>query len=187
MDDLPELYAQLWPVLHAQAQLALRVWRRPRIGDEDAEDLAMRAVEHLFGDDARVLRTWNPAQGSLKSWAARVAKNLYIDRMRLEGRRGELFAEHLERLRSSPAPAPATPESLVGAQEQWDRVLACIRARIDRPEGLAILAELLTPGQTDDMILARHTGLTREALFRWRNRIKTLEQECRAKIERGEG
>ena len=175
------MYRRLWPILHARARVALRVWGKPRLGSDDADDLAMRAAIHLLEDGGEVLKRWRPELGRLETWAGRVSWNLYVDRLRTEGRRGALFQAYLAHHHPELG-MDAPPDVLVEQQERLALVLACVEARIDSELGRQILARLYTAGQTDEVIQAE-LEVTREVVFRWRSRIKTLEQECRAKIE----
>lgn len=151
------LYDQLSGPLHS---LALHL-----LGSTaEAEDLAQDIFLQLW----RTAASYDPARGSVFSWAVTLTRNRAIDRLRMRKRRGELLAEAGPDLQ--PAAAGGGPDS---ADSLWLREkTATVRAA---------LAEL-APDQRQAIELAFFGGLTQQEIAA---RLDEPLGTVKARIRRG--
>lgn len=68
-------------LLYGVAVRTLRA-RTARLGGEDAKDVVQDVFLRLVKDDFRLLRTFDPARASLKTWLTVVARSTAIDHLR---------------------------------------------------------------------------------------------------------
>ena len=138
---------------------------------QEVEDLTQEAFLALFDDDGRILRAWDPARGlSLRNFAGLVAERQTLNALASKRRNPWTDVptpdEHL-------APAEADrldPEVRAGSRELLQRVADRLRAELS-PTGLHIFEALLVRSRSVPEVMAE-TGLSRDALYVWRCRLR---------------
>jgi RNA polymerase sigma-70 factor, ECF subfamily len=167
------LVARLTPVIQARVARSLLRYK-PGSGRvrQDVEDLAQDVFLHLFEDDGRVLRSWDPARGlSLENFAGLVAERHAISALRT-GKRNPWREEEAEDtvLAAVAAGSSAEPEVEVASADFLSRLYARLRESLT-PLGLHLFELLYVEQRTVDEVCAA-TSLSAEAVYAWRSRLR---------------
>lgn len=179
---MARLVATLTPVIQARAA---RVLCRSGATSRDAvrqevEDLVQSIFVSLFADDGKALRRWDPEKGSnLRSFVALVAEREAVSILRTRKRNpfteAPTEAEALER---------AQPAS--DAHRAWlnrnlmDEVVRRMRGALSE-QGYEIFELLFCRERNADSI-AELLGLTMDAIYAWRSRIRKTAQAIAADV-----
>ncbi len=172
--------AELAPRVQFKVNAALvRRGRRRGIGSsrQDVLDLVQEVFLTLFENDGKVLRTWDPARGA----QLRTFVGLVADRVVGGGRRSGW--------REDPTEAPAL-ERAAGKTETFERqvasreVLAVVLDRLREsltPRGMWLFRALFVE-QRDAAEVAEEAGMTLDALYAWRSRLRRHVRSIRAEL-----
>lgn len=179
---LENLVDWLTPVIQARvARVLLR--HRPADGRDvrqEVEDLAQEVFVALFADDGKVLRQWNPERGlSLRNFAGLVAERQTLSILR-SGKRNPWTED------------PTLSDQLDGAADQPPIDAAAVSRDILR-QLLRRLEETLSPlgRQLFDLLFLRErsvadvenaTGMTPDAIYAWRSRLRRLSRRLLADV-----
>ncbi len=166
----------LTPVIQHRVAQVLLAFHPP--GDESAvpgkvEDLTQDVFLILFDDGARVLRSWRPDEGlSLENFVGLVARRRAISNLR-SGRRNPwredptLSDEH----ENEPAVDP-DPETRAASRQELQLLLRRMQAELS-PQGWNLFELLLVEGLPVEGV-ERRTGMSRDAIYAWRSRLRKL-------------
>ena len=179
---LRQLILEWMPIVQVRVARILGRWSRARDVEQEVADLTQDVFTELFADDARVLRSWDPARGlSLSNFVGLVA----------ERRAGRI----LSTLRRSPwteSPEDLTeleivdvdPTLALESRDFLETLYHHVRASLT-PRGLELFELLLVQGEPVEAVCSR-TGMTPEAVWAWRSRlvkvVRMLGEELMKKI-----
>jgi RNA polymerase sigma-70 factor (ECF subfamily) len=166
--------ATMSPVIQARvARAMLRTRRRddsPRDIRQEVEDVTQEVFGALFADDGRVLRTWEPARGlSLANFVGLVADRHVASILR-SGRRNPFreVPEEIDMIEPHTEPDPGF-EPQLESRRTLERLLDRMRASLST-RGLELFQRLYVEEEPVDAV-ASAMGMTREAIYAWRNRV----------------
>jgi RNA polymerase sigma factor (sigma-70 family) len=167
------LVKALRPVIQAEVGFALLPLGRSQRRDvrQETLDLLQDVLMSLLADDGKLLRRWDPARGcSLESFVRLIARRHVAGVIR--SKRRNPYAEHPlpgETLDLQRGGGPEL-ERVVEARERLDHMLDHVRQRLDE-RGL-LLFELLYVEERSIEDACEATGMTRDAVYAWRSRLK---------------
>ena len=203
LHDLPHVVASPPGTRHAshveralasplvQARVARRlVLQRDRSGGDrdvrqEVEDLAQEVFLSLFADDARALRAWDPTRGlSLSNFVGLVAERQAISILR-SGRRSPwrddpTLDEELDRL-----PEPRQSETAATSRDVVERLLDRLTEELT-PMGRRLF-DLLLVEEVPVAEAMVSTGLSAEALYAWRSRLRRVARQLLAELSESRG
>lgn len=165
------------PVVHARVARILlqRSSAYGRDGRQDVEDLVQDVYVALFEDGGRLLKMWAPKRGmSLKGFVGLIAEQRVAATLRSKKRNPWTDDPTLDAEDSGPAkPADKTPlEQRLWARDQLARLLDSLRAELS-PRGLDLFYRLLVHQEPIESVM-NATGMSRDALYAWRSRLRKL-------------
>lgn len=168
----------LTPVIHARVARVLMRNPGGRSGRSlrpEIEDLGQDVFVALFANQGRVLKTWDPERGlSLLNFVGLVAERQALSLVRSARRNpfteDPTLSETLERQR--PEVDSVDVEALVSSRRQLAALLAALKERLS-PTGLQLFRGLIVE-ERPIQELGQETGLSDEALYAWRSRLKKL-------------
>lgn len=161
----PTIQARVHRALDRRAALG-----RGRVIRQEVLDMTQDVFLALFADDGRVLRRWDPARGAaLPTFVGLVAEREV--RAILRSRRRSPWTEDPTQPDDLvAASAPAAAEQRVGDKETLRQVLAQLHDRLS-DRGLELFEALVVQGRPVDDVAVAH-GMTRDAVYTWRSRLK---------------
>jgi RNA polymerase sigma-70 factor (ECF subfamily) len=167
------LVRRLRPVIQAEVGFALLPLTRNEGRDARQEtlDLVQDVLVSLLRDDGKVLRRWDPARGSSLDSFVRLIVRRHVAGV-VRSKRRNPYAEHPlpgETLDMHRADGPEL-EHRLEARDRLDRMLDHVRQRLDE-RGL-LLFELLYVDERSIEDACEATGMTRDAVYAWRSRLK---------------
>jgi RNA polymerase sigma factor (sigma-70 family) len=182
-----ELISLLSPVVQWEVANLLRsragAGRDPR---QELEDLVQEVFSAIFAHDARALRAWRPDGGrSLISFVRLLARHQTASILRNAKKNPwtdePTEAEVLDRARGSVDDL----ELAIASRESLARLLEHLRGELT-PRGMQLF-QILYVEEKDVEAACRETGMTREAVYMWRSRLKKLVAELARGIEAEDG
>ena len=183
---LTRLVAALTPVVQARVARTLLARRSLRASGRNlrqgVEDLTQEVFLALFSRDARVLRRWQAERGlSLENFVGLVSERHVASFLR-SGRRNPwredpTAAEDLEGSAGEPG-----PEEVAASREQLRLVLDRLRASLS-PLGRQIF-ELLFVHELSLAEAMAASGLSADAVYAWRSRLRRLARELLGELSR---
>jgi DNA-directed RNA polymerase specialized sigma24 family protein len=179
-----ELVEELSPVVQQRVARALLMGGRRSQGQlrAEVEDLCQEVLLALFANDGRVLRDWDPERGlSLKGFVGLVAQRQVLSLLR-------------SRQRSPLSTVPTDPVDLElqlgegtggaelssDARQTLERLSLGLRERLSAA-GLEMFYRLYVWEQSLEEV-RKETGLSLEALYQWRTRIRKAALEVQAEL-----
>jgi len=181
---LTRLVAGLTPVVQARVARALLA-RRSRLGSgrdvrQEVEDLSQEVFLALFSRDARVLRSWQAERGlSLENFVGLVAERQVISFLR-SGRRNP-WQEDPSPAEDLDVTAPESdPEEVAASREQLSLLLERLREKLS-PLGHRLFELLFVQEMTVPETMAE-SGLSAEAVYAWRSRLRRVAQQLLAEL-----
>jgi RNA polymerase sigma factor (sigma-70 family) len=167
------LVRTLRPVIQAEVGFALLPLSRSQGRDARQEtlDLVQDVLMSLLADDGKLLRRWDPARGSSLESFVRLITRRHVAGV-VRSKRRNPYAEH-------PLPGEALDlqcsgdpelERRLEARDRLDNMLDHVRQRLDE-RGL-LLFELLYVEERSIEDACEATGMTRDAVYAWRFRLK---------------
>jgi RNA polymerase sigma-70 factor (ECF subfamily) len=175
----------LGPVVHARvARAVLRSGSARKQGRDlrqEVEDLVQEVFVALFADDARALRSWDPARGmSLVNFVGLVAEHQVASILR-SGRRNPWTEEPTvgDAIDRSMGATEAEDER-VHSREVLGRVLDRLRSELS-PRGMMVFQMLVVEERGVEEVCTR-AGMTPDAVYAWRSRFGKLARRLAAEI-----
>jgi RNA polymerase sigma factor (sigma-70 family) len=173
---LGRLVALLTPVVQSRVARGLLLRRQGMAAGrnvrQEVEDLAQEVFLVLFADGGRVLRSWQPERGlSLPNFVGLVAERQTASILR-SGRRSPwteepTLAGDLER-----AALDSDPEEVTASREQLRLLLHRLTEELS-PLGRHLFDLLFLRELPLDEVV-RQTGMTPDAVYAWRSRLRRL-------------
>lgn len=159
------------PILQARVARVLLSRGAARVRVQ-VEDLVQDVFLTLFEDDGRVLRTWEPGKGlSLDNFVGLVATRRAVSYLR-SGKRTAWREDPT--LDDEAGPAPVThepgPEERAASRDTLKRLLGRLRDDLS-PQGWQLF-DLLYVQELEVREVRDETGLTADAVYAWRSRLK---------------
>jgi RNA polymerase sigma-70 factor (ECF subfamily) len=180
---LRRLVAALTPVIQARVARCLLLRRSGRAGGRDVrqevEDITQEIFLVLFADGGKVLRGWQPERGlTLLNFVGLVAERRAASILR-SGRRSPwqddpTLAEDLDRIERP----ESGPEEIAASREQLGLLMRRLTEELS-PLGrhlfdLLFVRELALPE------IVAQTGLSADAVYAWRSRLRKLARRLLA-------
>lgn len=181
---LREFVGALTPVIQARVVRGL-ARRRMAAGNRDprqeVEDMTQDVFGALFANDGRVLRSWDPERGlSLANFVGLVADRQVASILR-SGRKSP-WTDTPAELDEVESAAGSVPDA--APQIESRRTLSLLLDRLREslsPRGLELFQRLYVDEEPVDDV-ARVMGMTREAIYAWRNRVSKILQKLAAEL-----
>lgn len=179
-DAEERLVALLTPVIQACVARTLLARRASRNVREDVKDLTQDVLLRLFEQDRHVLRSWEPERGlSLENFVGLVSKFYVLSFLRSDKR---------NRRKEEPVPdkdleGPSSDrgaEEIVVKREQLHLLLDGMRKELS-PEGWHLF-ELLYVEELSVRETMAVTGLSEDAVYQWRSRLRRLARKLLAEL-----
>lgn len=180
---LARLVDRLTPVIQARVARAVLA----RLGGGAAsgvrsqvEDLTQEVFLLLFAERGRVLRTWQPERGlSLENFVGLVACRRAISLLRTG--RSEAWTQDptFDEVQEEPSPE-ADPETQAASRQELRLLLERLREELS-PLGWRLFDLLLIRGRGVEEV-ERATGMSRDALYAWRSRLRHLARRLRQEL-----
>ena len=174
------LVAELTPVV--QARVARTLLRSSRGGGRDirqeVEDLSQEVFLSLFSRNGRILRSWQAERGlSLKNFVGLVAERHVVSFLRKKNLWHEepLPAEDLDAISEDQG-----PEEITASREELSLLLERLRQTLT-PLGYHIFVLLFVQELSVQETMAA-TGLSSEAVYQWRSRLRRLSRKLLAEL-----
>lgn len=176
---LNRLVARLTPVI--QARVARTLWRLGSGRDvrQEVEDLSQEVFLSLFARDGHILRSWQPERGlSLENFVGLVAERKVVSVVR--GKQNP-WKEDPTEMEELDAPAPDLgPEEVTASRELLSLLLERLREELS-PLGYQIFVLLFVRELSVAETMAA-TGLSADAVYAWRSRLRKLSRELLAEL-----
>lgn len=178
--DAPSLTAlvkRLTPVI--QARVARRLVAHSGSTDlrKDVEDYSQDVFLYLFEKEGQALRAWDPERGSsLENFVGLIAERRTVSGLRSGKRNPWREREGLENV-DEPVAESASVERHAADVDELDVLLLKLRERVS-DQGWDIF-ELLYIQECSVDDIQRRTGLSRDAIYAWRSRLRKLARELK--------
>jgi RNA polymerase sigma-70 factor (ECF subfamily) len=187
--DRPQVRAlvtALHPIVRGRVWRALQRSGRAHRRDptHELEDIVQEIFGALFAGGAKVLRAWDPARGlSLGGFVGIVAERYAISLMR-SGRRNPWADEPIDVDSSfdEAASDAADAEAVVSSREELADLLERLRERLS-PLGMHLFNLLYVEERPVADVVAT-AGLSEDAVYAWRSRLRKLAVGLQAEATR---
>ncbi len=182
---LARLVAVLTPVIQARVARTLLARRSLLAGGRDlrqeVEDQSQEVFLALFSRDAHVLRTWQAERGlSLENFVGLVAERQVLSFLR-SGRRNPWKEDPSSTEDEITAAAPERdPEEVTASREHLSRLLDRLREELS-PLGCRLF-QLLFVQELSQAEVEAASGLSADAVYAWRSRLRRLAQKLLAEM-----
>jgi RNA polymerase sigma-70 factor (ECF subfamily) len=181
---LDRLVARLTPVVQARVARTLlaRRWRggAGRNLRSDVEDLTQDVFLALFASGGRVLRGWHPERGlSLASFVGLVSERLVVSFLR-SGKRNPWREEPTTADELDLRVEALDPEAVATSREQLRVLLQRLRENLS-PLGRQVFELLFVQDLPLPQAMAA-SGLSADAVYAWRSRLRRLARELRDEL-----
>jgi RNA polymerase sigma factor (sigma-70 family) len=181
---LARLVAVLTPVIQTRVARTLLARRshlgRDRNVRQEVEDLTQEIFLLLFQKDGQVLRSWEPGRGlSLKNFVGLVSERHVVSFLR-SGRRNPWREEPAPAEDSDVATVERGPEEITASREQLRLLLEGLRERLS-PFGRHLF-ELLFIQELSLTETMASSGLSADAVYAWRSRLRRLARDLLAEL-----
>jgi RNA polymerase sigma factor (sigma-70 family) len=173
---LARLVRAATPVIQARVARGLLLWRHGGNAGRDVrqeiEDLTQEVFLALFADDGRVLRGWQPERGlTLEGFVGLVAERQVASILR-SGKRNPWKEDPTLPADLDEIADGEGPEALAASREQMRRLLDRLTEELS-PLGRRLF-QLLFLDELSIEDATRQTGLSADALYAWRSRLRRL-------------
>lgn len=176
----------LTPVIQSRVARAVLA-ARPGLGGQpvrpQVEDLTQEVFLVLFADGGRVLRSWRPELGlSLQNFAGLVAQRRAVSWLR-GGKRSQWREDPTLDAEAAPdPPAGEDVERAAVSREELRLLLGRLKEELS-PLGWSLFEQLLVEERPVEEV-ERRTGMSRDALYAWRSRLRRLARRLLAEFRR---
>jgi len=175
---LTRLVAVLTPVVQARVARTLLARRWGAAGRDvrhEVEDLGQEIFLLLFTNDGRVLRSWQAERGlSLENFVGLIGERYTLSFLR-SGRRNAWKEEPTAAEVLDVRVEEPDPEVIVSSRQQLGLLLARLRENLS-PLGLQIFQLLFVQELSLAETMAA-SGLSADAVYAWRSRLRRLARE----------
>lgn len=173
---LTRLVRKLTPVIQSRVARGLLLRRMGTAAGRDVrqevEDLTQEIFLVLFADDGKVLRTWQPERGlSLLNFVGLVAERQTASILR-SGKRSPWKEDPTLPESFDPAAPESNPEEITASREQFRLLLDRLMEELS-PLGRHLF-DLLFLRELPLEEVVRETGMTPDAVYAWRSRLRRL-------------
>lgn len=181
---LARLVALLTPVIQARVARALLV-RRQRLAAhrnvrQEVEDLTQEIFLSLFTEGGHVLRGWEPERGlSLENFVGLVSERHVVSFLR-SSRRNPWKEEPVPTEAFDAGARDPGPEEVASSREQLRILLERLRGSLS-PLGRHVF-ELLFVRQLSLAETIASSGLSADAVYAWRSRLRRLARKLMAEV-----
>ncbi len=156
-----------------QARVARRLLRSPRAmsGDtrQDVKDLTQDILVYLFGNNAKALRNWDPELGlSLANFVGLIAERRTISALR-SGKQNP-WREQASEDHEQHEDRQHTPDVALQHEDGFNQLMLAMKASVSALGWH--LFELLYIRDLDIDEVRTQTGLSADALYAWRSRLR---------------
>jgi len=181
---LTRLVAVLTPVIQARVARTLLSRKAQLSGGrsvrQEVEDLSQEVFLALFARDAHVLRSWEAERGlSLENFAGLVAERQVLSFLRSGRRNPQQETAWTEDEIDPPAPGSG-PEEVTAGREHLARLLDRLREEVS-PLGYRLFHLLFVQELSLPEVRAA-SGLSADAVYAWRSRLRRLAQKLLAEM-----
>ena len=182
---LARLVAVLTPVIQARVARTLLARRSLLAGGRDlrqeVEDQTQEVFLALFSRDAHVLRSWQAERGlSLENFVGLMAERRVISFLRSGRRNPRQEAPSLAEEELDVESPDSDPEEVTASREQLALLLDRLREEVS-PQGWQIF-DLLYIQELSQPEVKAATGLSDDAIYAWRSRLRRLAQKLLAEM-----
>jgi RNA polymerase sigma factor (sigma-70 family) len=183
---LTRLVAVLTPVIQVRTARTLLA-NRARLASErnvrqDVEDLTQDVFLSLFDNGARVLRNWQAERGlSLENFVGLVSERYVISFLR-SGKRNPWKEEPSLMEDLDLATLDRDPEVVAAGREELRLLLDRLREKLS-PLGQRLFELLFVQEMSPEETMAA-SGLSADAVYAWRSRLRRLARELLAEMSR---
>ncbi|HVG08858.1 MAG TPA: hypothetical protein VNM67_14215 [Thermoanaerobaculia bacterium] len=180
---LTRLVAKLTPVIQARVARTLLA-RRSRLGSgrdvrQEVEDMSQEVFLSLFTRDAYILRSWQAERGlSLENFVGLVAERHVISVFR--GKRNPWKEDPTAAEDLDVTSPDRGPEEVTASREQLSLLLERLREKLS-PLGYQIFVLLFLQEMSVPETMAA-SGLSADAVYQWRVRLRRLAQQLLAEL-----
>ena len=182
------LVEQLTPIIQARVARSLLRCDNGLSASEIRQimgDMTQEMFMILFKDEAKILRDWNPGRGlSLENFVGLVTERRVLSILR-RARRNPWTEEPTEPSTLDRRSQEAGPERTAASRERLDLILDRFRSELS-PLGWDIFNRLFLHQESVERITAE-TGLSRDAVYAWRSRLRRLARRLMAAEEPARG
>lgn len=173
---LADLVSRLTPVIQARVARALLLWRTGgaagRSVRQEVEDFTQEMFLLLFQEEARVLRGWDASRGlSLENYTGLVVERRMTSILRT-GKRNPWTEEPTEATSLELLPDLETTERAAASREELGHVVMRLKEELT-PLGRRLFQLLFLEEREPAEVMAA-TGLSADAVYAWRSRLKRL-------------
>jgi|CXWL01.1.fsa_nt_gi RNA polymerase sigma-70 factor (ECF subfamily) len=184
---LSALVARLTPVIHARVARGLLLWRTggaaSRSVRQEVEDFVQEMFLVLFVEEGRVLRGWDAARGlSLENYVGLVVERRLTSILRT-GKRNPWTEEPTAADELEQIPSAEATERAAESREVLGHLLGRLREELT-PLGWRLF-QLLFVEERDPPEVMAATGLSADAVYAWRSRLKRLAARLLASMSDG--
>ena len=183
-DSLARLVSVLTPVIQARVARTLLA-RRSHLGAgrnvrQEVEDLTQEIFLALFAKGGHVLRSWEAERGlSLENFVGMVSERQVVSFLR-SGKRNPWKEEPVAVEDLDRAALDSGPEEVTASREQLRLLLERLREKLS-PLGRHLF-ELLFVQELSLTETMASSGLSADAVYAWRSRLRRLAQELLAEL-----
>ncbi len=172
------LIKRLDPLVRGPIRLALRRWPNRRMGAQDEDDLVAEVFVRLLKDDAKELKKWDAARGSLENFVSLYTRSRILDWEKREVRRLEILPLPLS-MHGLPEPPDVRPgpEQMVAARQKAVNIRTCIHEKVRTSRAQRMFQLLFDRALSTDEIV-EITGDKRQVVIRWRSNLLKVAREC---------
>ncbi|HVT58403.1 MAG TPA: sigma-70 family RNA polymerase sigma factor [Thermoanaerobaculia bacterium] len=186
--ELNRLVGALAPVVQARVARCLLRWRiGPAAGRsvrQEVEDLTQEVFLQLFADQGRVLRSWQPERGlTLPNFVGLVAERQTTSVLR-SGRRSPWKEDPTLPERLDAPAEDGGPERVAASREELRLLLQRLTEELS-PLGRNLF-DLLFLQELSLTEVARRTGLSNDAVYAWRSRLRRLARRLQTELAMSE-
>jgi RNA polymerase sigma factor (sigma-70 family) len=170
------LVERLTPEVQSAVARALLKGRRPGASiRQEVEDLTQDVFVALFDKQGATLRRWDPAEGlDLNRFVRMAARRLVISRLRNRPRNPFHNKVQDPSDFEQTLTTEATADSALGSRRELSRLLAQLEQELS-PLGFEMFWRLFAEEQTVEVV-CQETGLSAEAIYQWRSRLRKQVQ-----------
>jgi len=177
------LVRALTPVIQRSAAYGLLLWHRGAAAGrsirQEVDDLTQEILLHLFVDDGKVLRRWQPEKGlSLARFVGLVAQrqtSAFLRNKRSPWKETPTLPEELDQVTQA-----SSPEAAAASREQLELLLARLKKELS-PLGWHLF-DLLYLRELTVAEVVEQTGLSSDAVYQWRCRLSHRVQRWRVEM-----
>lgn len=176
------LFTALMPHVQKRVNAVLKRRAGQRATRQEVLDLTQDVFVALFENDCKALRAWDPKKGAaLPTWVGRIAEKRVISTLRTAKRNPwtETPTEStaIERMNG----AVDSPYAAVARRDELSRLLDALQAELSE-DAFALFIALYVE-QRDVSVVADAHGLTANAVYIWRTRLKKKAREVRERLK----